>query len=175
MLSNQITIADVTKLVGVTRHKVRSMMRDLPGFNDRGGIERVATRYNEHDLAVLAVCFELEERYGLRRDALAALVGEIRKVFPGKRPLASGAFLHLVLHVRTVRYLDKWARFDDGLLFPLDPIIQRLEAYVGQQRSGGAQRRLHSGPVVVGGATHKLTAASTRESNRSASKAGAAK
>lgn len=175
MLSNQITVADVAKLANVTRHKVRSMTRDLPGFNDRAGLERIATQYNEHDLAVLAACFELEERYGIRRETLGALVAGIRKAFSGPKPLASGAFLLIVPHANTVKYLDKWTRFDEGLLFPLDALVQRIDAYLGRRHPSGAQGQLHLGPVVVGGAAHQLSSMAAQESRRAVNKSGAGK
>lgn len=151
------------------------MTRDLPGFNNRGGLERIATQYNEHDLAVLTACFELEERYGLRREAVAALVNEIRNALAGPKPLACGAYLHIIPHSNTVRYLDKWARFEDGLLFPLDALVRRIDTYLGRRGpSTGTQGRLNLGPVVVAGVTHKVVGIA-ESSRRGGSKAGAAK
>lgn len=175
MLSSQITAADVAKLCGVTRHKVRSMTRDLPGFSERVGLERVATPYSERDLAVLAVCFELEERYGLRRGTVAHLVDAIGEAFSGPKPLASGAYLHLVPHARTVRYLASWSHVDDGLLFPLDSLVQRIDAYLGRQRTTGSQRQLQLGPVLIGVATIGPTAVAPPKRRRTTSKAEAAR
>jgi hypothetical protein len=156
MLSNKITVADIAKLAGVTRHKVRSMMRDLPGFSDRGGLERVATQYNELDLAVLTVCFELEKNYGLRHDALGFLVEEIRRAFSGPKSLASGAYLLIVVHAKTVTYLDKWSRIDDGLLVPLDALFQRIDTYLGQLRPASGQGFLRLSSVVISGSKKEV-------------------
>lgn len=143
MISHEITAADVVQITGISRHKLRSLLKSLPDFSVREANERIASEYSLQDLAVLSVCVELEERFGLRRDFIAPLTGSLRKVFSGVNLLAGGAYLVIVPKTASVKYFVKCPEVQEGLVFPLDQLAQRIDKRVN------AQGHLSLGPVLI--------------------------
>lgn len=145
MVSHEITAADLVQITGISRHKLRSLLKSLPEFSCREASERVAIEYSLQDVAVLSVCVELEERFGMRRDSIASLTGSIRKAFSGPKPLANGAYLIIVPQKGTVKYLSRCPGVEEGIVFPLDRLVQRIDAHL----HAGQQRDLSLGPMIV--------------------------
>jgi hypothetical protein len=127
------------------------MLRELPGFENRGDAPRIAREYSRQDVAVLAVCCELEARHGLRRDAIASLVSQLRQVLAVPRSVATDARLVIRLIPPDAKYFDGIVPVPDGTVVPLQTIFGRIDSHLGADSSShaGAQRSLDLGPVEV--------------------------
>ena len=151
MISRRITSADLVEVTGFSRHKLRSLLKDLPGYSDKGGPERIAREYSRHDLTVIAVCCELEERCGLRRDLIGQLVPEIRKALGGPRSVATDARLVVILGPPSAQYIDGPLDLLHGTVLPLKDIFHRVDAHLlgDQAVEPDGQRILDLGPVPI--------------------------
>jgi hypothetical protein len=125
-------------------------MKDLPGYSIRGSAERIAREYTRHDLMVIAVCCELENRCGLRRDAIAKLVPEIRRAMIGPRSVSDEARLVVVPDLVSVQYIDGPSSVLQGTVLPLEGIFRRVDQYLlGDQLDADDQRNLDLGPMAI--------------------------
>jgi len=151
MISRRITSADLVEVTGFSRHRLRSLMKDLPGYSDKQGAARVAREYSRQDLAVIAVCCELEDRYGLRRDAIAQLVSEVRRVLGVPRSVATDALLIVIPNPPSAQYVDGSSDVREGTVLPLKDILNKVDAYLlgDQLVEADGQRNLDLGPVSV--------------------------
>ncbi|WP_374710347.1 MerR family transcriptional regulator [Paraburkholderia terricola] len=151
MISKRITVADVSTVTGLTRHQLRGLLQELPGFDERAERARVAREYSPQDLVVLAVCCELQTRCGLRRDAIASLVDDLRKILRGPRSVVSHARLVITVQPPSVEYLDAPSLIGEGLVLPLEPIFERVDDYLSTdlRYDWGGQRSLDLGPVAL--------------------------
>jgi hypothetical protein len=167
MISRRITSADLVEVTGFSRHKLRSLLKDLPGYSDRDGLARIAREYTRHDLTVIAVCCELEERCGLRRDLISQLVPEIRKALAGPRSVAIDARLIVIPGPPSAQYVD--GPFDglQGTVLPLKDIFRRIDAHLlgDQAVEPDGQRTLDLGPVPI--ATVRGSQASNNDGEQS--------
>ncbi|WP_373429785.1 MerR family transcriptional regulator [Burkholderia glumae] len=161
MISKRITAADVSAVTGLTRHQLRGLLAELPGFDERATRARVAREYSAQDLVVLAVCCELHARYGLRRDAIASLVGELRTIMRGPRDVVAHARLLICLQPPSVKYVDPLTRVEDGIVLPLEPIFARVDSHLAcnPRYDWDGQRSLDLGPVAVVHSTAKRATA----------------
>lgn len=167
-----ITISDVCAVTGMTRFQLRNLLAALPGFDGKRRGTGSANTYSRQDLAVLAVCAELNQRFGLRREVIGGLSDSIRVAFSGPKSLADGAYLHVAPWTGEAAYCTTEPKVAEGLTVAIDPIVERIDRHL----SFDEQPTLNLGPVAVG---------STRRANRqsdapmiekpSSSKAGAAK
>lgn len=151
MILRRITSADLVEVTGFSRHRLRGFLKELPGYSDRVGTERVAREYSRQDLAVIAVCCELEECYGLRREAIAQLVPDLRKELGVPRAVAKDAFLILTTNPPCVRYIDGILDVRVGTVLSLNAILNRIDIYLlGEQvAEADSQRSLDLGPVPI--------------------------
>jgi hypothetical protein len=145
MISWTITVADIATITGFSRHKLKGLFRELPGFDAPAEQARVARQYSRHDLIVLAVCCELDERYGLKRPVIGQLVSSLQKALTGPRAAAHNAYLIVNVPALTAQYLEKVSAFPEGLILPLGEIFKRVDAHLAYGRSGP----LDLGPVSV--------------------------
>jgi hypothetical protein len=153
MISRRITAADVSFLTGFSRHQLRNLLRVLPGFDERAEQARIAREYSPQDLSILLVCCELELHYGLRRDAIGTLVNELRKTMSGPRSVASNARLVFRVSPPSVEYVNEVVNIEDGLVFPLGGIFQRIDDYLATfiPPEWGNQRTLDLGIATIMG------------------------
>lgn len=145
MASRHITVADLVEITGLSRHQLRNLLSALPGMGNEGGGARHATTFTHQDVAVIAVCAELECKFGLRRDALARLCPHIRAAFAGPKPLAQGAFVHVEPWADRVEYHSHIPNAAAGLLMPLTDVVRRIDAHFTPE----VQRPLGFGPQAV--------------------------
>lgn len=145
MISNTITVADIASVTGFSRHKLKGLFRELPGFCDPAEQARVARQYSRHELIVLAVCCKLDERYGLKRSVIGGLVKGLQDALSGPRTVANNAFLFVNVPSFEVEYLEKPRPLAEGLIFPLSEIFRRVDSHLEYGRSGP----LNLGPVAV--------------------------
>lgn len=151
MISHRITSADLVKLTGYSRHKLRSLLAELPGFGEARGA-RVAREYSVQEMTVIAVCCGLEEQCGLRRDVIAELVLEMRKVLT--LPREPNSDLRLVVSIRpvTVSCLREGDSAATGTILALSPILDSIDEYLMIDRgtSQEKQRSLEFAPHSIG-------------------------
>lgn len=141
-----ITISDVCAVTKMTRFQLRNLLAALPGFDEKHLGTGSANKYTRQDLAVLAVCAELDQRFGLRRAVLGGLSDQIRGAFRGPKPVANGAYLHIAPWTAQVAYCATEPKLSEGLTLAIDPIVQRID----QHLSFDEQPILNLGPVAVG-------------------------
>jgi len=147
MISKRITAGDLSGVTGYSRHQLRGFLRDLPGYGGKAERARVARKYSRHDLAVIAVCCELEANYGLRRDAICTIVQEIKRALSGPKSVATEASLVATVSPPSVRYMDGPAEVSGGLVIPLQAILRRIDGYLNIDHP--EERPLDLGPVPV--------------------------
>lgn len=160
-----MTSADLSEVTGYTRHQLRGLLNELPGYQAKAERARVAREYTKHDLAVITVCCELEKRYGLRRDAIAAVSQQLAQALLGPRAAATDAHLIMTIAPPDVQYVEQVPiGIREGLVVPLREIFARLDGYLSADYVPGTQqqRMLDLGPLPVAPARD---AASTRESS----------
>jgi hypothetical protein len=152
MPSKALTSADLSELTGYTRHQLRALLAELPAYQTRAERPRVAREYTKHDLAVIAVCCELDTRYGLRRDAIAAVSPFLAQALLG--PRTAGKDIHLIVSCvpPCVQYVeDVPVGVREGLVLPLRQLFARLDNYFTAEYVPGSQhqRSLDLGPMPV--------------------------
>nr|MDP2190010.1 hypothetical protein [Rhodoferax sp.] len=151
MTPRRITSVDLVEVTGFSRHRLRSFLKDLPGYSEKQGTERVAREYSRQDLTVIAVCCELEDRYRMRRDAIVQLVLEVRKALSEPRSVTTDALLIVIPNPPSARYVDGASDVRDGTVLPLSNILNRVDSYLlgDQLVETGGQRNLDLGPVPI--------------------------
>jgi hypothetical protein len=151
MISLRITSADVVSVTGYSRHKLRSFLRGLPGYDDEGS-ERIAREYSVHDLIIIAICCSLEQQCGIRRSAIAELVPEIRAVLNGPRLVSSNASVSISLNPLRAEYHDAEARIVTGTVLPLRDIFEKINVHFGSALGNqDSQLLLDFGPQLIRG------------------------
>lgn len=147
-----MTSADLSEVTGYTRHQLRGLLNELPGYQAKAERARVAREYTKHDLAVIAVCCELERRYGLRRDSIAAVSQHLAHALLGPRAAARDAYLVVTIDPPDVQYVEQVpVGVRKGLVMPLREIFARLDGYLTADFVPGTQqqRMLDLGPLPV--------------------------
>lgn len=151
MSSRRITSTDLVEVTGFSRHRLRSFLKDLPGYSDKQVTARVAREYSRQELTVIAVCCELEECYGFRREVIAQLAPEIRKALGMPRSVATDALLVVVLNPPGAYYVDGISDVRKGTVLPLSDILNRIDTYLlgDQAVELNGQRNLDLGLLPV--------------------------
>lgn len=153
MSHRRITSTDLVEVTGFSRHRLRSFLKDLPGYSAKQVTARIAREYSRQDLTVIAVCCELEGHYGLRREFIAQLVPDIRKALGMLRPVATDALLVVVLSPPSAHFVDGISDLRKGTVLPLSDILNRIDSYLlgDQAVEVNGQRNLDLGllPIVT--------------------------
>lgn len=167
-----ITISDVCAVTGMTRFQLRNLLAALPGFAGKRRGAGSANTYSRQDLAVLAVCAELDQRFGLRREVIGGLSDAIRVAFNGPKSLANGAYLHVAPWTGEVAYCATEPKVPEGVTVAIDPIVQRIDLHLSFEE----QPTLNLGPVAVSSTRRAIRASEAAVLQRPrSSKARAAK
>lgn len=120
-------------------------------FTEREAQRRVANEYTAHDLVVVLTCSVLEGRFGLRREAVSALVPGIAEAVA--RPTSVGGSSRLVLCVDppSVRRVDGASFVEEGLVLALDPVFDQVDNYLlpGGSARVAAQKSFAFGQVTL--------------------------
>jgi len=149
MLSHRITSADLAAVGRMDRHRLRNLLKDLPGFAGRPANERVAMEYTHHDLTVVAVLCELE-RIGLRKDAIAKWVSPIQQALLGPRSLAAPQLV-LTFDPPEAVLVEDHDGLREGVVVDLDKILRLVDSHcAGGDEVRYSQRELDFGPQIVG-------------------------
>lgn len=127
-------MADACAISGYTRDQMRALLRDLPSFTaDQGnGRNRIFTRA---ELLTIAVIAFMEQRYGIKRSAIGAIVGQILTVIQSPRAIDGLACLVIITGEASVSYSRLNESVNEGLVLPLAPIFDRLDIYLGAKTS----------------------------------------
>lgn len=153
MSSRRITSTDLVAVTGFSRHRLRSFLKDMPGYSAKQVTARIAREYSRQDLTVVAICCELEDRYGLRREVIAQLAPEIRKVLGIPRSVATDALLIVVPNPPSAHYKEGISDVRNGTVLPLNDILNRIDGYLlcDQAAEVDGQRNLDLGllPIVT--------------------------
>jgi len=144
MGARRITLTDVSNVTGVSRHRLRNILNELPEFNARQAKARIANVYSKQDLIVIAICVELENRYGLRRDVVASLSTYIRQALSGPKVLARETGLQIMPWQSHVEYCSTTGDLREGIVFTLNTVLERVDTYLLDE-----QRPLNLAPVSV--------------------------
>ena len=157
MISHRITSADLVGITGYTRHKLRSLLRELPGFADDSRTARVAREYSMQEMILVAICCQLEEQCGLRRDAIASLEPELRKLLSKPRKSTLSIHLAVSLNPPSASYIVDPNNRYTGTTLDLVPIVENIDRYLISDQRGyrELQKALDFGPHSVGHSSNK--------------------
>lgn len=168
MISYRITSADLVAVTGYSRHKLRSLLHELPGFVADEKAARVAKEYSVQEMILVAICCRLEEKCGLRRDALALLEPEISKLLSTPRESSASAQLAVSLSPLSARYATEMQHGYTGTVLDLMPVFENIERYLMIDREGSRelQQVLNFGPLPIAGSKKDLSASSRGQASR---------
>lgn len=109
---------------------MRALLRDLPPFTaDQGtGRRRVFTRV---ELLAIAVISFMEQRYGIKRSAIGAILERLLEKLQAPLEVDPIACLVIVTGEASVSYTRLNEVVAEGLVIPLAPIFDRLDTYLG--------------------------------------------
>jgi hypothetical protein len=148
MKVRKITVADACEITGYTRNQMRALLRDLPPFLGQEVAPRSARILSRHELLVICVIAEMENRFGIRRSAVGCLLQKLVSALQVPRPAGTAARLEILFEPPSVRYLGAGEPAAEGTLVPLTPIFQRINQYLSGDTDLGLQAELPLGPVV---------------------------
>lgn len=142
-----LKMADACSISGYTKDQMRALLRDLPPFTvDQGeGRSRVFTRV---ELLAIAIISYMEQRYGIKRAAVGAVLGQLLETLRTPRKLDSLACLVIVTSEGSVSYSRLNSAVDEGLVIPLTPIFDRLDTYLGV-RTPSNQLEINLSPTTL--------------------------
>jgi len=142
-----LKMADACSVSGYTKDQMRALLRDLPPFTvDQGeGRSRVFTRV---ELLAIAIISYMEQRYGIKRAAVGAILEQLLKTLQAPRKLDTLACLVIVTSEGSVTYSRLNNGVDEGLVIPLAPIFDRLDTYLGV-RTQSNQLEINLNPTTL--------------------------
>ena len=125
-----LKMADACSISGYTRDQMRALLRDLPSFTvDQGsGRSRVFSRV---ELLAIAVISFMEQRYGVKRVAIGAVLDQLLETLQTPREVDPLACLVIVTGEASVSYNRLTEAVAEGLVVPLAPLFDRLDTYLG--------------------------------------------
>jgi len=146
------TVATLCDITGYSRDRLNGLLKELPGFAGRAKAARVAVEYSGRDVLVVAICCELERKFGLQRAAVASLADVILRTVSSPRPVARSARLVLNLVPPAASYFDGPVLTEEGLVLPLGPIFERVDGCLPSSWVKQINRTEEMNiPAVVGG------------------------
>lgn len=125
-----LKMADACAVSGYTRDQMRALLRDLPSFTiDQGsGRNRTFTRV---ELLTIAIISQMEQRYGIRRAAIGAIIKQLLETLQTPRAIDPLACLVIIAGDSFVLYAQLSESVAEGLVIPLAPIFDQLDTYLG--------------------------------------------
>jgi len=147
----RLKISDLAAVTGYTRFQMRGL---LDGVFPRPDQERVAASqqtFSPHDLLVIAVACEIEQKYGVKR-AVLALIGEaLRKTLTGPRAANRDARVVVTFTPPTATYLLPETEVREGLVLTRGGLFAKVDEYLGVSGSNvdGDQTTLPLAPAIV--------------------------
>jgi hypothetical protein len=150
MRMRRLTAADACGVTGYNRDQLRGLLKELPEWT-RAPAERKARTFSPQDLVVLSVVHTLDAVMDIRRKTIAAIFPQLRSVLSGPKRLASSARLVIAFAPLRVEYVDADAPTAEGVVVALQPILDRIDRYLGSGRAalGEPQTSLELGPGLL--------------------------
>lgn len=145
VMGRRLTAADVCAVTGYSRDELHALLRVLEPYCTDKPSPRVAREFAPRDLVVLAVTQILEERYGLRRTAVAELGQHLQNALAGPKGANREARLSVSVRPPKVDYLDMGAIATEGLVIALGPLFEKIDDYLSFE----PQLSLQFGPSLV--------------------------
>lgn len=144
MISRRITSADIVAVTGLTRHQLRGLLAELPGFDRRAKQARVACEYSVQDLTLLTICCRLQAKFGLKREIVALFVEDLRALLETPPPIGDDLQLLMTVIPRSVEYVTSSSRISEGIVLSLTDVFRCIEHYlaVGSKGQADSQRPL---------------------------------
>ena len=140
----KLTASDVCLVTGYSRDELHALLRVLPPYHFVKSAPRVARAFTAKDLLVLSVTHILEDRYGVRRAALADIGVPLQELIAGPRMQCEDPCLLINIRPPSVRLVDTIAP-KEGLMLPLAPLYEKIDTYL----SYDPQLSLQFGPMLV--------------------------
>lgn len=144
-MGRRLTAADVCAVTGYTRDELHALLRILEPYCTDKPSPRVARKFTPRDLIVLGVTQILEERYGLRRTAVAELGLHLQNALAGPRGVNRDARLSVSVRPPRVDYLEADVVATEGLVVALGPLFEKVDDYLSFE----PQLSLQFGPSLV--------------------------
>jgi hypothetical protein len=150
MRVRKLTAADVCAVTGYNRDQLRGVLKELPRWSAAPG-ERMARTFSAQDLVVLSVVHTLDAVIGIRRKTIALIFPQVRGALSGPKRVAASARLAVTFAPLHVEYLDGKDVLPEGVVVALQPILDRVDRYLGagQLLPAGSQADLRLGPGLV--------------------------
>lgn len=108
---------------------------------------RAAIVYSRLDVSLVAVMYELDTKFGLRKAAMPRIGPAVRDALARPRDVNPDARLVVTIDPPTVRYLEKPEPVDIGIVMPLRPVFTKVDGYLGLSLGAVASLPLTPGAV----------------------------
>lgn len=129
-MPRRLTVSDVCEVTGYTRDELHATLKVLWPYNEAPAAPRVAREFTARDLVVLSVTQVLEQRFGLRRSALARIGEPLRTALSGPKEVSKKARLVISIEPPSVEYVNLSITEREGLVVALGPIFEKVDGYL---------------------------------------------
>lgn len=162
MASIQLTISDLSTVVGYTRFQMRGLLDDVfpqPVRTKKGRSQRT---FSPQELLLVAVACELEKKYGVKRNVVALVADALQRTLNGPRSTNRNARLAITFIPPTATYLRDDHAIKEGLVLALGDVFASVDEYLGGTSSNRdrGQAALPLGPAVM--TNRRVTSARSR-------------
>lgn len=130
MSRRKITIVDIGEVTGYSRDQLHGLLKKLPPYAEYAGSPRVAREFTRHDVLVLSVAVHLEQKHGLQRAAIAAVIEQVYAELRGPRPANPSPLLHISIDPPSAIYLAEKHIEDEGTVVALGPLFRQVDDYL---------------------------------------------
>lgn len=144
-MGRRLTAADVCAVTGYSRDELHALLRVLEPYSSDRPSPRVAREFTPRDLVVLGVTQVLEDRYGMRRAAVAELGLQLQSALAGPKAANREARLAVTVRPPRVNYLEAGVLTSEGLVIALAPLFEKVDDYLTFE----PQLSLQFGPGLV--------------------------
>jgi hypothetical protein len=148
-MPRKLTASNVYEVTGYSRQELRLILEALPYYREQESYPRKAREFSRHDLIVLGITQALETRYGMRKDAIAAVFDRLRAALLGPKRQNSQAHLHISIDPPAVSYKETPTKCSDGILVPLETIFARVDNHLSSHPGSVREQRDVVRPAVV--------------------------
>lgn len=109
---------------------MRALLRDIPDLVQAPGSKK-ARIFSKVELLVITVVSVLEQRYGLKRNAIKIISPQLRSSLQKPREVDRFACLVVVVGENQVSFSQITQPVPEGLVVPLAPIFNDIDSYLG--------------------------------------------
>lgn len=147
----RLKISDLATVTGYTRFQMRGLLDEVFPNPERGKGTASQRIFSPHDLLVVTVACEIEQKYGVKRAVLALVSEVLRETLTGPRTASRDARLAVTFMPPTATYLVPDATVPEGLVLALGTLFAKVDEYLGVAgpSSDSAQAVLPLSPAIV--------------------------